>query len=357
MRKFLPLILFALLLILGPARALAATYGEGSYGGGEFNVGEVADSPTPTPSTSPTSTSSSNGSTSSSDNSSGVSTPSCNDQPPGSKAPWLYGAVARSATSVEIYFTDADEPYDHYVLEYGTAPGNYQWGATNIGGKGTRTYVVSWLIPNKTYYFRVRAGNGCATGTWSNELTATTKGWLSVFATDSLDTESIDAEMTRKDVDAKVEQTGASGENVDTDQGKDGETNEEDRVNEDDQVVVEKDGYNVKIKVIDENNEAVLGASVTLHSTPRETETNEDGIAYYEDVEPGEHRVVVAFNGQTGEQKINIPRDSDVEEISFVIQMKTTNPFLNPWVISVIGSLLLVLIVTLILLLRKRARR
>lgn len=38
-----------------------------------------------------------------------------------------------------------------------------------------RTYVVKHLTPNTTYYFRVRACNGCATGSWSSEISATTK--------------------------------------------------------------------------------------------------------------------------------------------------------------------------------------
>ena len=100
---------------------------------------------------------------------------SCNDTTPGAKAPWLYDALSESKDSIRVYFTDAQDPVDKYVLEYGTEPGVYQFSSTNIGGKGTKTYLVEYLSPGKTYYFRVRGGNGCATGSWSNEISAKTK--------------------------------------------------------------------------------------------------------------------------------------------------------------------------------------
>ena len=99
----------------------------------------------------------------------------CGDQAPGTKAPWLYSALSESKDSIRVYFTDAQDPVNKYVLEYGTSSGTYQFSSVNIGGKGTKTYLVEGLSPNTTYYFRVRAGNGCATGPWSNEMSAKTK--------------------------------------------------------------------------------------------------------------------------------------------------------------------------------------
>ncbi len=92
------------------------------------------------------------GDTDSSRGSSSGSSSECSAPAPGN-APWLYAAVAKSSSSIEIYFTDSGDPYDHYALEYGTSSGSYQWGATNIGGKGTRSYTITDLSPNTTYYF------------------------------------------------------------------------------------------------------------------------------------------------------------------------------------------------------------
>ncbi len=103
------------------------------------------------------------------------SPPACSDVSPGGKALWLYRARPQDSSSILLYFTGADNPVDRYALEYGTKSGSYQYGAANIGGKEIRTYLVKSLSPNTTYYFRVRAGNGCATGPWSNEMSARTK--------------------------------------------------------------------------------------------------------------------------------------------------------------------------------------
>src|SRR5258708_21832886 len=49
-----------------------------------------------------------------------------------------------------------------------------------ITPSASMNFSVNSLSPNTTYYFKVRGGNGCATGAWSNEISATTNGFLSV---------------------------------------------------------------------------------------------------------------------------------------------------------------------------------
>jgi hypothetical protein len=39
---------------------------------------------------------------------------------------------------------------------------------------GVVSYDIGALSPDSTYYFKVRGGNGCMPGNWSNELKATT---------------------------------------------------------------------------------------------------------------------------------------------------------------------------------------
>ncbi len=166
--------------VYGLAAANSTVYTGGNFKGAgstphpsylQFGEGSGA-SPTPTPTSAPTSTPTPiPASSSAASNTS--QPPGCGAEAPAGK-PWLYGAIPQSNTSILLYFTDADGPIDSYFLEYGTASGVYQYGSQNIGGRGTRTYLVQGLTPNKTYYFRVRAGNGCATGQWSNELAAET---------------------------------------------------------------------------------------------------------------------------------------------------------------------------------------
>jgi len=260
-----------------------------------------------------------------------ASASTCSSMPPGLKTPTIYAAIPESNSSITLYFTDADGPLDHYALLYGDRSGEYRFGAVNIGGVNTRKYTVGHLQPNTTYYFRVRAGNGCATGEWSNELSA--KTYLDfVAATGGLNTEIIEAEMKQREV-VEAEETKERDEDGTT------EPVLEERVL----------GVSVKIKVVNEDKKPVPGAKVTLYSTPREATTNQDGFALFEGVEPGEHRAVIAFNGQTGEQKINVPENGDVDEIDFTIQIRETSPFTNPWVLGVIVGLASAVIVLILI--------
>jgi len=52
--------------------------------------------------------------------------------------------------------------------------GQYIYGSANIGGHDATTYTVGELAPNKKYYFKIRAGNGCSPGGFSNEISGST---------------------------------------------------------------------------------------------------------------------------------------------------------------------------------------
>lgn len=104
----------------------------------------------------------------------GVSAAGCNDTPP-SSAPILTSAIA-GVNSVTLFWTQAGDPVSYYLIAYGTSPGVYSFGNPNIGGKGTTSYTVAGLTGGVTYYFVVRAGNGCSPGPFSNELSSTPTG-------------------------------------------------------------------------------------------------------------------------------------------------------------------------------------
>lgn len=111
--------------------------------------------------------------------------------------------------------------------------------------------------------------------------------------------------------------------------------------------------YTVKARVVGPDNDPIQGAKVTLFSTPREAVTDQNGEVLFADVERGEHTLVVNYNGQVGQQKVQL--DGDVEEFQFTIQIEPKNPFKIPSVLAVTGILSIIVVVLSALLMRRRA--
>lgn len=108
---------------------------------------------------------------------SSTSAPTCND-PYAGGTPTLLSAVVTGDNQVTLNWSKALDPVTHYVVSYGLTPGNPLYGNPSVGGKDTTSYVVNSLSGGTTYYFRVRAGNGCNGGPYSNEISATPGGAL-----------------------------------------------------------------------------------------------------------------------------------------------------------------------------------
>jgi hypothetical protein len=382
-KQGLTLLLFLLItLSLFPSDAFAAAYGECGYGEGKYGTGCTA--------TTGTSDSGSSG-----DGSSTPSAPSCTALAP-SSAPWLYGAIAQDGNSILLYFTDASDPVDSYALEFGTESGNYQWGATNIGGKGLRTYLVQSLLPNKTYYFRVRGGNGCATGAWSNEISAKTKGLISfnqfTFTDSELDpaplaTDDEVVQETSSSCQTYTVQSGDSLWGIAVSELEDGskfkeiiEQNKEtypslstsnsvsvgwelklncEGSSQDDKAASEEDAaldsYIVNVNVFGKGQNPVGGATVTIHSDPQEAITDENGTVRFESVEPGEHRVLVAYNGYEGEQSIFLTGDTKEFTLNITLEMK--NILMSRLFIAIVGGMAAIIAVLSFFLLRTRFKK
>jgi hypothetical protein len=345
---------------------------------------------TPTPTLTPTPITASTPSSSSTVTDYSTAPPTCGNTPP-SSAPSLYTASAQDSSSVLLYFTDAGDPVSSYAVEYGTSPGSYQYSALSIGTKGTRTYLVSSLLPATTYYFRVRGGNGCAAGSWSNEISAKTKGLISFNQLDitQSELESKPVEETPPATTACKTYTVKSGDGLWSiaenllgdgnrykeiiEQNKDKyqsletsnnlEAGWELKVNCGKQTTLEtqntpatgtQGGYDVKVKVVDTNKKPVEGAKVTIHSKVQETVTNKDGIAQFKNVEAGNHKVLIAYNNFEGEQSVNLTGNVKEFDLNVTVQQKAIS--LSPLAYGIIGIMGLVVIGLAVLLIKAKRK-
>ncbi|MFA6532895.1 MAG: fibronectin type III domain-containing protein [Patescibacteria group bacterium] len=113
--------------------------------------------------------------------STGASTPVCDDSKPGG-APVLHLATSSGPNSITLNWEKVKEPVTYYLVTFGTKPGEQLYGNPNVGNSNTTSYTINNLSGGKNYYFKVRAGNGCMPGDFSNEVIGRlTGGYITGF--------------------------------------------------------------------------------------------------------------------------------------------------------------------------------
>jgi hypothetical protein len=232
--------------------------------------------PTPTPTSTPTSSSDS-GSTST--NSSGTST-ACTAAKP--SVPKLYAILPEDSDTAKLYFTDEGGSYSDLIVRYGTDENNFAFGTQQSVEAGARTSVINDLQSGQQYFFQVRYQNDCNPGDWSNILSITMPN---AYSTGDL----VVSDISKDEAENTPDRT-----NSNTTEEKYSETSSTPQK------------YSVKVKLTDSNGGAVAGATVILHSDPKQTVSDKDGVATFTGVEPGEHTLIVQADELSGEQKITI---------------------------------------------------
>lgn len=113
---------------------------------------------------------------SSSSSSSSAGPPSCSSMTP-AYSPHLF-QIDTGETSAKLYFTPVNDNISYYYIAYGPQANQEQYGVQFDQGRyeGVIDFTINLLSPNTAYYFKVRAGNGCAPGPWSNTLKTVTDG-------------------------------------------------------------------------------------------------------------------------------------------------------------------------------------
>jgi CSLREA domain-containing protein len=99
--------------------------------------------------------------------------PSCGDRVP-SKEPDLFQVTAGAGSAI-VYFSPVRES-NYYFISYGLGNDAESYGVVypTPYEDGVIFYQVNNLDPKTKYFFKVRAGNGCATGAWSRVLSVKT---------------------------------------------------------------------------------------------------------------------------------------------------------------------------------------
>lgn len=147
-----------LFLIVFPVIVFAATnYGEGTYGEGVYNVGATA---APAASVS---------------NSTSTSTAATCGDSASVGAPNLF-EVRTTKNSATLFFAPPVMPYSNFYVAFSRKADVWEYGTQYNQGYsgGVLQFTVNLLSPNTKYYFKIRSGNGCATGSWSNTMVITT---------------------------------------------------------------------------------------------------------------------------------------------------------------------------------------
>ena len=106
-----------------------------------------------------------------------ISKKDCVDQRP-DHTPYLF-RIDTTDNSAKLFFSPVNNAISYYMIAYGYSPGDDRFGVIFPKGyyNGVIDYTVNALSPNTSYYFKVRAGHGCAPGEWSNWLLAKTEGF------------------------------------------------------------------------------------------------------------------------------------------------------------------------------------
>lgn len=76
---------------------------------------------------------------------------------------------------ITIYWSEASYA-NRYAVAYGTVSNKYLYGADNIGGESSRSYVVKSLTPGMKYYFRIAGVHDRSSSPFSVEFSGVAMG-------------------------------------------------------------------------------------------------------------------------------------------------------------------------------------
>ena len=105
----------------------------------------------------------------------GVNPPATCDLAAPGNAPDLF-QIDTTYNTATLHFSPAGNPVTYHYVAYGYTPDAQGFSLEIAEGQssGAMTYLIGALNPGTVYYFKVRGGNGCKTGSWSNIMSVQT---------------------------------------------------------------------------------------------------------------------------------------------------------------------------------------
>lgn len=102
----------------------------------------------------------------------------CHDSLP-SQIPKNLKAVS-AVDNVTLFWDEPTDYFTYYLIAYGDNNSGNPFTNAIIGTRGIGSYTIKNLSPATAYYFKIKIGNGCASGNFSDVISSTTKENLSI---------------------------------------------------------------------------------------------------------------------------------------------------------------------------------
>lgn len=233
---------------------------------------------------------------------------SCSDEQP-TAAPDLF-QLDRSdkGDEITIYYTPVN-PSTYYYISYSEENNAEKYGVqVDQTSTGVMSFTIAYLNPNDTYFIKVRGGNGCMPGPWSSVKKVLARN-TAIGGTTSITDEN--SATTNEPTSKNPENNEKKNQEETTPNSTQSNTTTESSKTENAEVM---------IKVIDENQKAVQGAKVTIHSKVQTGVTDKDGIITFKNVEKGDHKVLIAYENYEGEEQFKV--EGDTKKYEVVVNMK-----------------------------------
>jgi hypothetical protein len=137
---------------------------------GQAAVPTATPTPTTIPSTNPANSPEGQNNSNSGGGSQENSPPGCSNQSPKGKLDLF--EIRTNGKSATLFFTPPSSNFSNIYVAFSRKPDVWEYGVeySQQNTLGVMNYTINLLKPNTKYYFKVRTGNGCATGEWSNTM-------------------------------------------------------------------------------------------------------------------------------------------------------------------------------------------